>query len=85
MIRIAAGATVQIARPFEQLSKIRIMELGRHLPLELTFSCLSPVGSLHCGRCNKCAERRRAFHRAALKDATEYASDQLAKVVVRAR
>jgi 7-cyano-7-deazaguanine synthase len=74
MIRVGAGATVQIARPFEKLTKSRVMELGRHLPLTLTFSCLSPVDRLHCGQCNKCAERRLAFSRAGIKDTTEYAS-----------
>jgi 7-cyano-7-deazaguanine synthase len=74
MIRVAAGATVQISRPFEQTSKRRVMELGRHLPLALTFSCLSPVRGMHCGRCNKCAERRLAFQRSNLADGTQYAN-----------
>jgi 7-cyano-7-deazaguanine synthase len=73
MVRVAAGANVQIARPFEHLTKSRVMEMGRHLPLELTFSCLSPVDGQHCGRCNKCAERRLAFARASTHDATHYA------------
>ena len=37
------------------------MELGRDMPLELTFSCIDPRDGLHCGRCNKCAERQEAF------------------------
>jgi 7-cyano-7-deazaguanine synthase len=74
MNRIATGAAVSILRPFERMSKSRVMELSRHLPLELTFSCLSPVDGLHCGHCNKCAERRVAFQRAGIGDATEYAT-----------
>lgn len=73
MIRVAAGANVEIARPFDQLSKSRVLALGRQLPLHLTFSCLSPVGGMHCGSCNKCAERRLAFQLACIDDATEYA------------
>ncbi|MCI0335226.1 MAG: 7-cyano-7-deazaguanine synthase [Planctomycetes bacterium] len=73
MIRLAADANITIARPFDRLAKSRVMELGRHLPLELTFSCLSPADGLHCGGCNKCAERRLAFHRAGISDATKYA------------
>jgi 7-cyano-7-deazaguanine synthase len=73
MLRVAAGGRVQIARPFDRMPKTRVMELGRHLPLELTFSCLSPVDGMHCGRCNKCAERRLAFKRAGIRDATRYA------------
>jgi 7-cyano-7-deazaguanine synthase len=48
--------------------------VGDGLPLELTFSCLRPVGGLHCGRCNKCAERRRGFAEAGLPDPTQYAN-----------
>jgi 7-cyano-7-deazaguanine synthase len=73
MIRAATGARVQITRPFEKLTKSRVMEMGRNLPLHLTFSCLSPVGELHCGRCNKCNERRVAFQSVGIEDATEYA------------
>jgi 7-cyano-7-deazaguanine synthase len=50
----ATGQRMHIARPFERLSKHQVIEMGRHLPLELTFSCLAPVDGLHCGRCNKC-------------------------------
>jgi 7-cyano-7-deazaguanine synthase len=50
------------------------MNLGRDLPLELTFSCLAPHSGLHCGRCNKCAERQRAFSLIELSDPTIYAT-----------
>ena len=73
MLREAMGGGVQIARPFEQLTKNQVLEMGRHLPLEHTFSCLAPVEGLHCGRCNKCAERRRAFVEVGINDLTEYA------------
>jgi 7-cyano-7-deazaguanine synthase len=73
MLTAATGFRLQIARPFERLTKDRVLELGRHLPLELTFSCLSPIGRLHCGTCNKCAERRSAFRKAGIADATTYA------------
>jgi 7-cyano-7-deazaguanine synthase len=67
----ATGEPLHIARPFERLSKQQVMEIGRHLPLELTFSCLAPMGGHHCGRCNKCAERRNAFGN---RDPTQYAA-----------
>jgi 7-cyano-7-deazaguanine synthase len=73
MFRAATGGHVHIARPFDRLPKHRVMEMGRHLPLELTFSCLAPVDGLHCGRCNKCAERRKAFCRVQSVDPTPYA------------
>jgi 7-cyano-7-deazaguanine synthase len=68
----ATRERVPIIRPFERMSKHRVMELGRNLPLELTFSCLAPVQGIHCGRCNKCAERRLAFRRVKLDDRTRY-------------
>lgn len=74
MLKVAVGASIEIERPFENLAKKRVIELGRHLPLELTFSCLSPVGSIHCGCCNKCAERQRAFASAGIMDKTRYAT-----------
>jgi 7-cyano-7-deazaguanine synthase len=55
------------------LTKTDIIRRGRHLPLGLTFSCIAPVSRRHCGRCNKCAERRRAFVAAGIADPTDYA------------
>jgi 7-cyano-7-deazaguanine synthase len=48
------------------------MQLGRELPLEHTYSCIRPVSGLHCGQCNKCAERQRAFAEAGMVDPTVY-------------
>jgi 7-cyano-7-deazaguanine synthase len=73
MICQATGEHVKTVRPFERLSKHRVMELGRYLPLELTFSCLAPRDGLHCGACNKCAERRAGFRQAGIEDRTCYA------------
>jgi 7-cyano-7-deazaguanine synthase len=56
------------------MNKNQVMQLGRELPLELTFSCIAPLRGLHCGRCNKCAERQAAFRAAALPDRTAYAT-----------
>lgn len=74
MLHEAVGGRVEIVRPFERLSKAHVLEMARHLPLELTFSCLSPVTGLHCGRCNKCAERRQGFRDTGLEDRTKYAT-----------
>ena len=63
---------LEIAAPFGHLSKAEVIGLGRELPLELTFSCIRPVGEKHCGACNKCAERRRSFAEAAVEDKTDY-------------
>jgi 7-cyano-7-deazaguanine synthase len=66
--------TVKIVRPFGTLEKRNVMQLGRDCPLEETFSCIAPVGGLHCGRCNKCAERKAAFACAEMRDPTRYAN-----------
>ena len=63
-----------IITPFSHLSKKEVVLRGKDLPLELTFSCFSPRGDDHCGTCNKCAERKRAFRNAALPDPTPYAT-----------
>lgn len=68
----AVGGRLRILQPFIEFSKERVLELGRNLPLELTFSCIRPVGGRHCGRCNKCAERRAAFASASIPDSTSY-------------
>lgn len=80
MLREAMGGQLQIARPFEHLTKRQVLEMGRHLPLALTFSCLAPVGGLHCGQCNKCGERRRGFHEVGMSDPTMYAATPSAVV-----
>jgi 7-cyano-7-deazaguanine synthase len=68
------GGAVQILRPYGGLDKTEVMRRGRGLPLERTFSCIRPAVGRHCGRCNKCAERRRAFADAGMADPTDYES-----------
>ena len=73
--RVAGGAlthSLEIVTPFSNLSKAEVIDLGRDFPLELTFSCIRPVGEKHCGGCNKCGERRRSFAKAGVKDGTDY-------------
>jgi len=63
---------IQIVRPYSRLSKTDVLELGRNLPLEHTFSCLNPVEGHHCGACNKCAERHKGFRDMDIIDKTVY-------------
>ena len=74
-INLALEGDLRILRPYEGLSKRDILLRGRDLPLEATLSCLQPTGGMHCGACNKCAERRRAFALAELPDPTQYACE----------
>jgi 7-cyano-7-deazaguanine synthase len=68
----AMDGRLTIVRPYETLTKVDVLRRGAGLPLHLTLSCLDPVGRSHCGRCNKCAERQRAFRQAGIPDHTEY-------------
>lgn len=72
-LALASGRPVRIVRPFSEMDKRQVMSLGRGLPLDLTFCCIAPVDGKHCGRCNKCAERRSAFRLINVEDPTEYA------------
>jgi 7-cyano-7-deazaguanine synthase len=69
----AMGHTLEILTPYAELTKIEVIERGRGLALEHTFSCIDPRDGRHCGRCNKCAERKHAFAACAVDDDTAYA------------
>jgi 7-cyano-7-deazaguanine synthase len=75
VVNRAVGGSVRVLRPYAELSKTEVLHRGRGLPLGLTFSCIRPAGDRHCGRCNKCAERRRAFGEAGMNDPTEYSAE----------
>ena len=66
------GFPFKIVTPFLNLTKREVMQKGRALPLHLTFSCLNPKGRLHCGKCNKCEERKQAFASIQMLDPTKY-------------
>jgi 7-cyano-7-deazaguanine synthase len=74
IVNRAITGSVRVLRPYAGLTKREVMRRGAGLPLELTFSCIHPTGTLHCGRCNKCTERRRAFADAQTHDPTKYAA-----------
>jgi 7-cyano-7-deazaguanine synthase len=72
VVNQAVKGKVRVRQPYLGLHKVDVMRRGRELPLHLTFSCIRPVGGKHCGACNKCAERRKAFRDAGLSDRTRY-------------
>jgi 7-cyano-7-deazaguanine synthase len=63
---------LEVLTPFAGLVKAEVLELGRGLALERTFSCIDPQEGRHCGRCNKCAERAHAFSASSIEDTTDY-------------
>jgi 7-cyano-7-deazaguanine synthase len=81
-VELALESPISVWRPFAHLHKHEVLQLGLHLPLGLSQSCLQPNlpygddGSVeHCGQCNKCEERQTAFTQARIKDPTIYASN----------
>jgi 7-cyano-7-deazaguanine synthase len=72
-LNTALNGRLRIVRPYADLTKVEVLRRGRQLPLGETWSCMRPVDGRHCGRCNKCAERQRAFARAGVDDPTPYA------------
>ncbi len=65
---------LHVTAPLRRAAKAQWIRAAHGIPLQLTFSCIRPRGHRHCGRCNKCAERRRAFRAACVTDPTRYAA-----------
>jgi 7-cyano-7-deazaguanine synthase len=63
---------IEVKAPFNKLKKENVIAMGQRMPLEFTFSCLNPKGYDHCGECNKCVERKKAFFAAGVFDKTRY-------------
>jgi 7-cyano-7-deazaguanine synthase len=66
-------ARISFYTPFLRISKAEIVREGARLgvPFAETWSCYKG-GTLHCGRCGTCVERREAFHLASVDDPTAY-------------
>jgi 7-cyano-7-deazaguanine synthase len=74
LVQLGLDRVLEVRTPFAGLTKAQVLDLGRDLVLEATFSCIAPVAARHCGRCNKCAERREGFAEAGIADRTLYAA-----------
>ncbi|MGL6298488.1 MAG: 7-cyano-7-deazaguanine synthase QueC [Methanobacteriaceae archaeon] len=64
---------ITIKAPLIDLNKKEIVELGKKIgvPLDISYSCY--VGEeIHCGSCESCLRRIRAFKTAKIKDETIY-------------
>jgi 7-cyano-7-deazaguanine synthase len=68
----------RVVAPYRGRTKAQLIAASAELPLHLTLTCMSPArdagGLVHCGVCNKCAERRAAFVAARVADRTRYAA-----------
>jgi 7-cyano-7-deazaguanine synthase len=74
--REAMDRPIRVEIPLARLTKTEALERGARFDLRNTISCLRPQSGLHCGVCNKCAERRKAFARAGVPDPTVYRDAQ---------
>lgn len=74
-MRLGTYAGVQLLRPFIAMNKARIATEGARLGVDFaqTWSCYKG-GTVHCGKCGTCVERREAFADAGLPDPTVYAA-----------
>jgi 7-cyano-7-deazaguanine synthase len=71
---LGLATPMAIDAPFAGMSKADVIRRGVELgvPLELSLSCMNPVGTDHCGLCSKCRERHDAFLEAGVADPTRY-------------
>lgn len=71
---IGLAHPLTVAAPLSDLHKDAVIRLGCRLGVQFehTLSCNGPVEARHCGRCNKCRERRDAFTAADVVDPVEY-------------
>jgi len=75
-IRLGTYARVQVLRPFIAMSKSDIAKCGQELGVDFstTWSCYVG-GTIHCGECGTCIERREAFLLAGVPDPTLYLAE----------
>jgi 7-cyano-7-deazaguanine synthase len=64
---------ITIKAPFNGYKKSELLKEATKLgvPLELTWSCYRDAEN-HCGKCESCVNRRKAFQEAGLTDPTRY-------------
>lgn len=72
-IQFGTYTGVQLLRPFILMTKAEIVARGQKLGIDYrkTWSCYVG-GSMHCGECGTCVERREAFINAGIDDPTLY-------------
>ena len=73
LIEIGSPDNIKIEAPAIDLNKEEIVELGVKVgaPMELSYSCYAGREK-HCGVCESCMRRKRAFKKLKINDPTEY-------------
>lgn len=73
LLDIGSPDEIKIKAPAIDLDKKEIVELGHKVnaPMDLSYSCYSGEDK-HCGVCESCMRRKRAFKQVNIDDPTEY-------------
>ena len=73
LIDVGSPENIEIEAPAIDLSKEEIVKLGVEVgaPMELSYSCYKG-GKKHCGVCESCMRRKRAFTQLGMEDLSEY-------------
>ena len=73
LIDVGSPEKIRIEAPAIDLNKEEIVELGMKVgaPIELSYSCYKG-DSKHCGVCESCMRRKRAFRNLGIEDKSEY-------------
>ncbi|MDI6725291.1 MAG: 7-cyano-7-deazaguanine synthase, partial [Methanobacterium sp.] len=73
VLEIGTLESVKIEAPLIELNKNEIVKLGDKInaPMNLSYSCYLGEEE-HCGVCESCMRRRRAFKETSVEDYTRY-------------
>lgn len=75
LLNFAVLKKISLVAPLINMNKDEIVKLGKKIdaPMHLSWSCYkSNDNNIHCGECESCLRRKRAFKLANVKDPTKY-------------